>query len=50
MSALSAKLKFYENSLKKGITAYNQALSQNNSLKSEINELRKERKSQMQTF
>jgi chromosome segregation ATPase len=47
---LNAKIKYLENSMEKSIAAYNGALSKNNKLKNEINELRKDKKSQREAY
>jgi hypothetical protein len=47
---LNAKIKYLENNVEKGIAAYNDALSKNNKLKNEINELRKDKKSQREAY
>jgi len=41
ISTLNAKIKYLEINLDKGISTYNEALSKNNTLKTEIDELRK---------
>lgn len=50
MINLSAKIKCLEVNLEKGIASYNDALSRNNMLKSEIDELRKDKKNQKEAF
>ena len=45
---LRTKIKFLEIELEKGIVSYNNSLSKNNSLRSEIDELRKHRKIQIE--
>jgi uncharacterized protein involved in exopolysaccharide biosynthesis len=47
---LNAKIKYLENSMEKGIATYNSALSKNNKLKNEINELRKDKKIQRDAY
>ncbi len=50
MINLSAKIKCLQVNLQNGIASYNEALSRNNMLKSEIEELRKDKKNQKQAF
>ncbi len=50
MINLSAKIKCLQVNLQNGIASYNEALSRNNMLKAEIEELRKDKKNQKQAF
>lgn len=50
ISTLNARIKSLETNLEKGISTYNEALSRNNSLKTEIDELRKEKKNQIEAY
>lgn len=47
ISTLNARIKSLENNLEKGISTYNDALSRNNALKTEIDQLRKQKKNQI---
>ena len=49
-STINARIKCLEGNLEKSIAAYNEALSKNNSLKNEIDELRKDKKNQMDAY
>ena len=47
---LNGRIKQLEFDLEKGIVSYNDSLSKNNSLKNEIDELRKHKKNQIETI
>ena len=49
-ATLTAKIKCLEGYLEKNIAAYNEALAKNNALKNEIDELRKDKKNQMEAY